>query len=427
MPIVDELVPAAAHLAGPDAGDVLRAALEPWGGTLLDWRVSHVQYHPQRDLAVRYDATVSWAGGAPRPETLLAGTGRDGIPRDTMCVQGTMADGDGTATIDVGVWRWPHDPVLIGLRDAVTPSLVGPLVSDHGLSGPLHVEVVAYRPMERAVARVTDERGRVAYVKALRPGDIAALVERHVRLATAGVPVAEVIATDGERGLVAFAELAGPTARQRYQDADATWPEPDDYLGLLAAIERADLRGLPSRPGRRRDAAGHAHLLRRVLPEQRDRLDRLEPVIAAAERGRRDAAAVHGDLYEAQLVTAAATPRIVGLLDLDDAGPGDPVDDRATVLAHLWSRGRESAHRARLFDHIDQLRGAFGTTGSDLAELDVATAACLIGLATGPFRIRSTAWRVESTRLLRRASQLVDGAGEKTLTSAPSRRHRRPA
>ena len=91
---------------------------------------------------------------------------------------------------------------------------------------------------------------------------------------------------------------------------------------------------------------GHAELLARVLPEQRDRLQTLTTAIAAAEQRRVDAWAVHGDLYEAQLVTAVDSPRIVGVLDLDDAGPGDPIDDRATVLAHLWSRGANPATAA---------------------------------------------------------------------------------
>ena len=338
----------------------------------------------------------------------------------TVLVEGTIDDA-GSPTVPIGVWRWPFDPVLPGLTDAVTASRAAPLVVEAGRPAPRHVEVVAYRPTERAVARLTDGDGAHTYLKALRPAEVAPLLLRHERLEAAGLPVAQVLATDPDRGLVLFDAIEGPTARTRYQDPDADWPDPDDYLQLLAAFGRADLRGLPMRPGRRRDALGHAELLTRVLPEQRDRLQTLTTAIAAAEQRRVDGWAVHGDLYEAQLVTAVDSPRIVGVLDLDDAGPGDPIDDRATVLAHLWSRGRESGHRRRIFEHVDLLRGAFGdeAMGGDLAALDVATAACLVGLATGPFRIQSPRWRRESSRLLRRATALVTNAGERSLISVP--------
>lgn len=404
MELVDDVIPAACHLTGREAPRVLRAALEPLGGRLLSARASHVHYRPGYDVAVRFDAEVAWAGGAPTTETLLAGTTVRGVPRGTLPVEGHLDDG---RVIELGVWRWPFDPRLPGLEHAVVPRTCARMLN--GLvAEPVRLDVVVYRPTQRAVVRLDDADGRTLYLKVLRPRDVEPLVTRHRVLGEAGLPVPPVVHADTTLGLVVLGAIDGPTARDRYL-TDGPWPSVDDHLDVIAAIGRADLGHQPARPGRLTDALGHATMIERVLPDQAERLARITDAVRDALTRPRLVPCVHGDLYESQLITAPDSGRIVGVIDLDDAGPGDPLDDRATVLAHLWTRGATTPRRLSLLRHVHELRAAFAP--ADAAELDVVTAAVLVGLAAGPFRVQAPGWRRDARRMLARAELLVTAGG----------------
>ena len=83
------------------------------------------------------------------------------------------------------------------------------------------------------------------------------------------------------------------------------------------------------------------------------------------------------------------------MIDLDDVGPGDPVDDPAVLLGHLEYRAIATSDpmiALGLRQHIRNLRGHFGAIHGHKA-LDLTTAAVLMGLATGPFRAQVTEWR----------------------------------
>ena len=59
---------------------------------------------------------------------------------------------DGEQALVASVWRWPFDPLVPGLERAVTPGRSDDLVGSWVGAGPT-LEVVAYRPTERAVVR----------------------------------------------------------------------------------------------------------------------------------------------------------------------------------------------------------------------------------------------------------------------------------
>jgi hypothetical protein len=406
----DDVLPAAAHLAGPDAEALLRTALGAVDGELRTARASHVQYRPESDVVVRFDATVSWAGAPPVAETLMASTTRLGPPAGTLPV---VADADGRE-LQVGVWRWPFDPALPGLGDMVTPSTVGERL---GLPDPIGLDVVAFRPTERAVVKVTAGDGSVQYVKVLAPARTAAVIDRHRRLGEAGLRVPQILSSDESAGWLAMEELAGDTLRVRLKAGRLPWPPPTEYRRLLDVLRGVDLPGTTPVASRTRHGVGHAAMLATVLPDQAARLDRLigalEPAIERAAL--RSGATIHGDLYEAQLVVD--DDRIIGLIDIDDAGPGDPLDDLASVLGHLRYRettARDSTLRRHLGGYADSLRREFRTTveelGVDPSELDVVTGAVLVGLATGPFRVQQRGWRHDVRRLLGRAERMLVGA-----------------
>lgn len=411
--IEDRLLPAAAHLTGPASTDLLRTAVGAAGGRLLRARPCHVQYRPGNDVVVRFDATVRWAGGEPERDTLVAAATRDRVLPGTLHLQ-SCVDG---VDLDVGVWRWPFDPVLQGLRDAVTASHAARFL-DGIAAGVRTLEVVAYRPCERAVARVTTTEGDLLYLKVVAPAITDQVVGRHAALHAAGVPVPRVLRHDRTRGVIAMAELRGRTLRERLART-GPWPAAGEFRRVMDAFATSHLVGTPV-PSRAEHGALHAAMLATVVPTQRHRLDRLAATLrtAGVAAARRERATIHGDLYAAQVVTDG--PWITGVLDLDDAGPGDPLDDIANLLGHLLVRAIGRDHDGRIGRYASRLRTELTADLPDgwLGELDLVTAGVVTGLATGPFRNQSRGWAREVARILGVAEQLTAQAGEGTLRIA---------
>jgi aminoglycoside phosphotransferase (APT) family kinase protein len=420
-PVLDDAVlPAAAYLTSRAASDVLGAAIAAGGGELRWSEPNGVQYRPGSDLVVRYKAEVVHPDGRVAVETLVAATTVHGPPPGTVPVEAELDDGE---VLRVGVWRWPFDPVLVGLEAAVVPEQaqrrLGGLVG-----GPVELEVVAYRPCERTVVRVVDG-DRELYVKVVPPDQVAALAERHRALGAAGVPVPEVLIADDSTGWIAMTALGGPTLRERLKAGARPWPDAAAFTRLARQFAAADLAHVaPVRP-RVLDASGHAAMLAVVLGRQKARLDELAARFRGAEERvrARCGAIIHGDLYEAQLVLDG--DRISGVLDIDDAGPGDPLDDAANLLGHLAYRATTTADPAlagEIGDYALALRRRFAAA-DDPAELDEAIAAVLVGLATGPYRIQQAGWERIVDIQLDIAERLLDGGGDERslrIGSSPS-------
>jgi aminoglycoside phosphotransferase len=368
-------------------------------------------------------ATVRHHDGTIADETLLAGVTRHGPHPGTLPVEADTGQG---STLVAGVWRWPFDPVLTELERIVSPARAAIELAGI-IHGKLHVEVVVYRPCERVVARITDAGGRQIYVKLVAPDAVDHLADRHRRLREAGVPAPEVLQTGNS--WIAMEALSGPTLRDLLK---ADGPNGSDGLpggghlaGLHRAIGAADLGHV--RPVRRRldDAAAHASMLATVHPAEAERLARLADTArrASAATAGRCGAIIHGDLHEGQVIVRDGA--VVGLLDVDDAGPGDPVDDAATLIGHLRFRAHTAPDRSeRLHRYADELRRAAGDR-LDLRALDVVTGAVLVGLATGPFRVQHTDWKASVSAVLDLAERHL-GAGdadERSLSAASSPSH----
>lgn len=394
MGIDDPLLPAAVHLTGEFADDALRPAVEHAGGSLLTFRCTQVHYRPGHDLIARYRAEIDWGNGTPRQETLYVGTTRHGAPPGTIPVTATFHDDE----LAAGVWRWPFDPGLPALeRLARTTSQV---LADHGVatSEPPRTSVAAYRPTERAVLRI-DAGDRVWFAKLVRPDEAADLVRRHELLMTSGLPVPELVAHDVDKGLVIMDELRGPTLRDLVKSDASTWPAPDTIAGLVRRIGTVDAHDLTAMRRRLRDGPHHTALLASVLPEERDRLARLDERLQQAldEASEREPMFVHGDLHERQLIVDG--DHIVGLLDIDECGVGDPADDVAVPVAHLRYRALTAPNAARIHRYADDLVAATSDVIPSTTAA-VVSAAVLAGLATSSFRAQADDWRHRAATVL---------------------------
>lgn len=394
----DARLPAAVHLTGPAAIDVLAPVVVETGAELVACEPSGVQYRPSSDLVVRYRCTVRRAG-VTSTDTLLAATTTTGPLPGTVPVEAVAPDG---SELRVGVWRWPFDPALPALAEMVTPHLagarLGALVGDRP-----ELEVVAYRPTERAVVRARGPE-RDVYVKVLPPRSSSSVAARHERLVAGGVPAPRVLA--GGDGWIALESLAGTTLRDRLKGGMRPLPPAGRYGELLETLAEVDLGDAPPVRSRLDDAPLHAAMLAAVSPAARGRLSEITDRLATGDATRRLTGTVHGDLHEGQLVVDDS--RVAGLIDVDDVGPGDRLDDVGTLIAHLRFRAMTSGD-PWIDEYAEEVR-AVVTVGHDLAAVHRHVAAVLVGLATGPFRIQQPGWDTTTSHVLDLVDRHLDAA-----------------
>ncbi len=408
MAIRDELLPALALLLGPGARSIVGAGVRAAGGDLVTLHRREVQYKPGRRASVRFAATVRWAGGPAVQETLVAIIDADGPPAGTLVVSA----GD----LAVGLLRYPEDPALPGLRTAVFAPSVAARLGVCSEDVTLHVRT--YRPGRRAVVQVrVRDRGEGAagferYLKIVPPDELGALSDRLAAL-LGHVPVPEVVATWPEDGTIVLAALSGRTVRDVLLTGDrAALDELPDGDALLDLLDRlpAPAAGLhaPVSRGPLARADAHAGLLATVMPDARDQLEMLVGRIGEPA-GAGPVVTTHGDLHEAQLLVEGS--RVVGVLDVDGAGPGRRVDDLATLLGHLVALGDAVPRRRAAIDRWrGRLQPAF-ECAVDPVDLRRTTAAALVGLATGPFRVQAPAWRHQVRRRIALAEAWATSAG----------------
>ncbi|GAB2710711.1 aminoglycoside phosphotransferase (APT) family kinase protein [Microbacterium marinum] len=236
------------------------------------------------------------------------------------------------------VWMHPADPHLPALVPAAFGHAAQELLARIGIAATGSPEMIAYRPGRRAVLRVAGPAGDHAWVKVVRPSRVERIVEVHAALRTAGLPVPAVRGWSPE-GLLVLDGAEGIAA------TDAPWHP----LALLDQIDELRERlAVAELPGRARTSLlsrrdWYAERLVRALPEH---ADDIVSIAASIGDDAPDAARVviHGDLHLGQLFLEAGTGRISGLIDVDTAGRGDPVDDLAAFLGHIVASATLTAH-----------------------------------------------------------------------------------
>jgi hypothetical protein len=397
--------------AGADELDleVLRraavAAVDDLGGAVLDLRRREVHHRPGDEVIVGFDATVRWPDGTERSELLQVAT--------------PLGAGAGAAR----VWCYPADPLLPGLADAVMPQAVVAFLGRAATD--VHLEVRALRPCRRAVVAVRGD-GLDLHLKVVPPDEVDRVVARHVAFAAADLPVAPVLAVDQERGWVLMATLPGATLDHRLTHPSAPVPgapvpSADDLAELverMAAVEVADSDEVPASSDL---VDRHAEVLGAAVPALRSRSRAAAAAIEQLTSTlHRRIATVHGDLHAGQLLVDEQG-RIVGLLDLDDAGHGDVLDEHGRLLAHLLAIAvlADPAGAARCWSFVADLAhdwsDRFGA-----AELAPRVAASLLGWATAPWRAQDPSWPERVEALLATTEDVLARGVDATIRSRRS-------
>ena len=312
-----------------EAPEVLAAVAESVGMTLLAARRFSLEA-TARGYVAGYELELRSPAVADETHTVYLESNPSSRDRP-----GVLSFHDEDSGDRVSAWLYPNDPELPALAAAVFPQAATVLLGRLGLqASTLQVSIAAYRPGKRAVVRLTAPEFTV-YLKVVRPAVAGVLHARHEAWPAHGVPAPRSLGWSGD-GFIALESLTGVEAGQVL----ATLP-PTGFLDALDALTST----IGTLPG---SAPARASLVTR-LPWYLDRLRALLPghaaqitVVGAAIARRRDAApaatpvTVHGDLHVGQIFVAPEQPtHIVGVLDIDTAGLGDPADDAAALYAHL--------------------------------------------------------------------------------------------
>ena len=397
----DSLLPAAPYLTGPHAADVLRPAVELAGGILVSARPQQLVYRPGRDVTVMFGAQISWGGRPAVDETLVAASSHRGALPGTVPIEA----GD----LHVDVWRYPFDPMLPGLASAVTNTSVAALLGT--TVERVQLQVVSFRPCRRAVVRVQRSDGDDLYLKVVEPPEVAGLLARHAALRAVGLPVPEIESVDADAGLVVSRALPGRDLRAVLAEGRSPLPTPAEIARMVDQFAGADLMAHAPVMPLATSAPRHGAMLRLVMPAASDRIDAALAAIASDPLHPAHTI-VHGDLHDAQL-RIDERGVIVGVLDVDGAGPGDPLDDLARLCGHVLAVSvvgdgtTNPVASDSVAKYAERLRDDFRQVGADPAQFDRRVAASLMGLATGPFRSQSEDWQELTDRLLEHVARLT--------------------
>lgn len=354
------------------AADAVVGALAEWDARTASCRLREVHLDADDDLRFGFDVTVVDTDGSRHDEVVWAARLGGKPPPNSHPVP--------TERGWVGVWRHPYDPVLPGLVSAATPGALAGLV--RGLADATEITVVSLDPLRRAVVRVGPAEAAV-YVRVLPPDRIASVVDTHERCADAGLPVPVVLRTDPAAGLVVTAAQPGrPLADHlldggRAPDAGALW-------NLVRSLGDVDL-GRRSPQGALDDELDRwANRVATIDSSSAGRVTELAGQLAAVAT-RPLPATIHGDLHHGQLLVDASGS-VSGIVDLDESGTGDLLDDLGRLIANATMGTLVGAWPPHLDPAPTWLDGF--TAFVDGGQLRHRSALALLGRAAGPWMAR---------------------------------------
>lgn len=402
----DDVLKGFDELLAPGLPGPVAAVYETAGSAVESISTMQATWRPGRQVTTRYRITAK-------------GGDLDGR-RDVVATIGQIPDGaaviEGSDT-RVGVWVVPNDPHLPGLRSALDVPTVAGLASDLGVRSKVtRTRLRAYRPGRRAVVEVIAGRA-LLFLKVVPPSEAPDLHERHRLLSDLPlVPDSSGIASD--LGIVVMPALPGFDLRATLRSGGPV-PSPEEIANVIRGLP--DPRNEWERGSPIETLPGIMELLTNLLPSETDRLQRLADDIGPETAV--DRVPVHGDFHEAQILVDGGRP--VGLIDVDSYGWGRPGDDAATMLGHLHLLAPSCKRTAEVLELARALHRRWDRS-LDPVDLRRRTAAVVLGLATGPFRVQSPNWPAETRERITIAEEWVKSArrvDERSLTPTSERSH----
>jgi hypothetical protein len=399
----DPKLPAMSVLLGPESRELLGAAVALVDGKVAGARPSHIRWQPGSSLTVVYEAQILRPEQRTATTEYLVATTGDSVPEGAV----VLKRGDE----QVGVWLQANDPALPGLATALDPRRARALLDQLGVSGGVvKTRLRSYRPLRRAVVEIRSGSLRL-FAKLVPPSEARGLQDRHAVFARA-IRAPRSLGWSEEHGLVVLEALPGITLREALTSRDRVLPDPGQVAGILEALPR--FAGGPVR-GPLASVARHSRLLGLLAPELKAALTGFAQRAKEEGLGAAEPVPVHGDFYDAQILTSGG--KVSGVLDIDAAGLGARIDDWATMIGHLAVRVGTADAKAnrRNRDYARHLL-AIAESQADTAELRRRIAAVVLAMATGPFRVQTPNWPGETRRRIRLAIRWLDDAESRPLS-----------
>lgn len=402
----DDALPVFSHLLHEGTPGPVAAVYDAANTTIEDISRIQVSWSPGKNATVRY--RIDGNGGE------LAGR------RDLVATVGSIPEGAAVVAGpdgDVGLWVVPNDPLLPGLASALHSPTVARLLSDLGSTEEVAgTRLRSYRPGRRAVVEVS-AGGASIFLKVVPPTEARDLHERH-RFLTDRLPVPDSLGVSPDLGIVALRALPGLDLRTILRSGGAP-PDPSSIAGIAAVLPEPEAGWHARSPIR--SVSSIVDLLGRLVPDRQGQLQQLESAIG--DEGETERVPVHGDFHEAQIIVNDGQP--AGLLDVDTYGWGRPGDDAATMLGHLHLLAPSCESPPEVMRFASALNRHWDAS-LDAVDLRLRTAAVVLGLATGPFRVQSPGWATETAKRIDAATEWVDSArrvDERSLIPASAGSH----
>ena len=294
------------------------------------------------------------------------------------------------------IFRFPDDDYLPGLHEACDPESAMRLVGTHVAAIPprrMRVQVIRYRPRSHAVLRHRMGKSRL-YVRVVRPSTIPDILRSAELIGRSDFAVPRLAGLWQEGGVLWFSEIPGKNLRGQIRKGEQ--PAPGlilDRLESLWAVPEAG-SGIPpfNLPGAYRRAKG---ILGHSVGEHDDgwqdyrrAVEALDPFIENWQA----TGTAHNDFYDDQLVMLPEGK--IALVDIEGAGPGDPMLDVGNFLAHLKWSSQVSRRGTTFGEYRDAFREEalqrFRWAESDLG---LREAVCLFRICTNAVRHPREEWR----------------------------------
>jgi aminoglycoside phosphotransferase (APT) family kinase protein len=206
-----------------------------------------------------------------------------------------------------------------------------------------------------------------------------------------------------EDGILLFGALPGVDLYDALVDGAPEPPAPSAIIDVLDRLP--EFEDPPELWSSDEMVEDYRELISALVPEHASLVDRLAEALTRAEQ--QPVVPIHGDFHEGNILLDRSG--ISGVLDVDDAGYGERVEDLGLLLGRVWALGMTSGE-ASILEYADRLLREFSEQVDPL-ELRRRAGVAVLGRATSPFRNQMRDWRRRTVDRLELAEQWIEASG----------------